>query len=529
MKIRIVKFTACIMAILVLAGCAARTATPSVGGAPAAPAMGLTGLVLEYKMPAGLILRYRDAGKTVETTNVMGRSSETVVTNAGHQSFRAKGLKGTDHILSVTIDDAVMTIISPQGDLSPDLSSIRGKGFDMVLSPKGVEVDVSAAESLTFQIAGDVRNLASGFKIFFPDLPDKPVNLGDSWPASFVIEDKAGTMSRRNEIQMVNTFEAIETVDGMECLRIVSKLTGAVSGKGSQQGVDLLITGTTKGTDIWYFAPKEGRFVKSTSEAVSELTIAVTGPQSVTIPMTQKRTSEVKLVDRLFGFAGEQVRPEEHRRKLSQLDFDALDRKRDGMLQQYRLLDVGGVKPGMVVGEIGAGDGYLTFHLAARVGPTGKVYANDIVEEMALEIIRSRAAKKGIAHIETILGAEVDPRFPKDSLEAVFVLNAFHEFRDPVALLRNLVPGLKPGAKVVIHEWEAQTQGAIGPSGDRTYTRQEFLDIIARSPFQVETIDTSFPGTHPAVYVLSVKDQVKKEPDSAAILKLFKDLQASLR
>jgi creatinine amidohydrolase len=214
------------------------------------------------------------------------------------------------------------------------------------------------------------------------------------------------------------------------------------------------------------------------------------------------------MAEAIAGF----LRREEHRKQLSQLDFDALDRKRDEMLRQYRLLDVGGVKPGMVVGEVGAGDGYLTFHLAARVGPSGKVYANDIIEERTLEVIRSRAAKKGIAHIETILGMEDDPRFPKDSLEAVFMLNAFHEIRDPVALLRNLVPSLKAGAKVIIHEWEAQSPGAIGPSGDRTYTRQEFLDIISRSPFEVESVDTSFPGTHPAVYVLSVKAGAKKGP-----------------
>lgn len=220
------------------------------------------------------------------------------------------------------------------------------------------------------------------------------------------------------------------------------------------------------------------------------------------------------MAEAIAGF----LRRDEYRKKLSQLDFDALDRKRDQMFQQYRLLDVGGVKPGMVVGEVGAGDGYLTFHLAARVGPSGKVYANDIIEERALEIIRSRAAKKGIAHVETILGTEDDPRFPKDSLEAVFMLNAFHEIRDPVALLTNLVPSLKAGAKVIIHEWEAQTPRAIGPSGDRTYARQEFLDVIARSPFEVESIDTSFPGTHPAVYVLSVKAEAKKAPASARVL-----------
>ena len=228
-----------------------------------------------------------------------------------------------------------------------------------------------------------------------------------------------------------------------------------------------------------------------------------------------------------LAFAGEQTRWEEHRKKLAQLDFDAIERKRDDKFQQYRLLDVGGVKPGMVVGEIGAGDGYLTFHLAARVGPTGKVYANDIVEEMALEIIRSRASKKGIAHIETILGAEDDPRFPKASLDLAFFLNSFHEVRKPVELLGNLVASLKPGAKVVIHEWLRQAAGEKGPTGDINYSREELLDLFARSPFMVETIDTGFPGPPSAAFVLAVKDEASGKPDSAAILKELNEMLAN--
>jgi ubiquinone/menaquinone biosynthesis C-methylase UbiE len=188
-------------------------------------------------------------------------------------------------------------------------------------------------------------------------------------------------------------------------------------------------------------------------------------------------------------------------------NWDAADRKRDVMFEQYRILDIGGLKPGMVVGEVGAGDGYLTFHLAARVGPTGKVYANDIVEEKALEVIRARAKEKGLLTIETVLGTDEDPRFPGGSLDMVFFLNAFHEVRKPVELLQNLVASLKPGGKVVIHEWESEKPVPPGPDGDRNYTRQEFLDIIAKSPFKVETIDTSLPGPRPAVYVLTLKDR----------------------
>jgi len=255
-------------------------------------------LVLRYKMPAGQVLRYQDTGETRETTEVMGQTNETVATGKKTQSFLGKGQKDGNHLLGVNIDDWTLTIFSGQGDLSPDLKSVQGKSFDMVLSPLGVEVDVSGAESLTFMMAGSTQNVASGFKVFFPDLPDKPVKIGDSWPSSFVIENKSGPSIRRVEIQSANTFEGLETVDGIECARITSKQTGNISGTGSQQGLELLFAGTVKGTDVWYFAPKEGIFVKSTSDVVSEMTITVSGAQSMTVPTTQKRKGEVKLVGR---------------------------------------------------------------------------------------------------------------------------------------------------------------------------------------------------------------------------------------
>jgi len=204
--------------------------------------------------------------------------------------------------------------------------------------------------------------------------------------------------------------------------------------------------------------------------------------------------------------------------------FERIEKKRAAMFEQHRLLDIGGVKPGMVVGEVGAGDGYLTFHLAARVGPSGKVYANDIVEEMALEVIRKRAKEKGLTNVETILGTEEDPRFPKASLDLVFFLNSFHEVRKPVELLENLVAGLKPGAKVIIHEWMRQAEGERGPTGDINYSRQELLDVLAKSPFQVDAVDTSFPGPPSAAFVMTLKGHSASKPPTAAILKELNEM-----
>ncbi len=77
---------------------------------------------------------------------------------------------------------------------------------------------------------------------------------------------------------------------------------------------------------------------------------------------------------------------------------------------------------------------YLAFHLAARVGPTGKVYANDILEQ-AVEVIRSRAAKKGLTNVEAVLGARDDPQFPTRGLDRVFC----RSLRDPGWLARSKI------------------------------------------------------------------------------------------
>jgi SAM-dependent methyltransferase len=190
-------------------------------------------------------------------------------------------------------------------------------------------------------------------------------------------------------------------------------------------------------------------------------------------------------------------------------DRDAAERKRDAATQQPRLLDIGAVAPGMVVGEVGAGSGYLTFHLAARVGPAGRVYANDILEQ-AIEVIRSRAAKKGLANVVAVLGAKDDPLFPTNGLERVFFLESFHEIRPPDAFLAKLASYLKPDAKAVI--WELESDGTPLLDGEHRYTRQEMTDIVARSPFRIDLTDEDFPsldapGHHPVAYVLSLRGE----------------------
>ncbi len=274
--------------VCLLAGCAART--PGVESTPSA------GIVLKYRMPAGQVFKYHETGEVTESGEVMGQTMKSVTKAVSTFSFRGKGLKDDNHLLEVTIDEMSINITSMQGDLSPDLKPVIGKNFDMALSPLGIEVDVSGAESVQYEFMGSTRNLASGFKIFFPDLPERPVEIGDTWPSNFTIADKNETTDIRIEMQGMCTLDGFETVEGMECARVKSEYTGTILGTGNQQGAELYFSGNSKGSDIWYFAVKEGVYVKSTSDAVNDIVIDVTGPQNLTIPTTQTRKAEVRLV-----------------------------------------------------------------------------------------------------------------------------------------------------------------------------------------------------------------------------------------
>jgi hypothetical protein len=281
--------TAAAAVILVLAA-GTVLATPAVPKAPAAAAT-----VLEYKMPAGRVLTYQTKSEDSQVMEVMGQSMDTQTANTSTITFKSKGQKDKNFLVGATIDDIATTVTSSaQGDVSPDMSSVKGKSFDMVLSPLGSEVDVSAAEAITYSIATETRSIASGFKTFFPDLPGKAVNIGDTWPSTSSVEEKTGSMNIRIDLQNVNTLEGFETIDGKECARVAAQVTGTITGSGSQMGQDLTFSGTLKGKDIWYFAVKDGVYVKSNTDTTTQMSIDVAAA-GMSIPVTQTTKSEVKL------------------------------------------------------------------------------------------------------------------------------------------------------------------------------------------------------------------------------------------
>jgi len=115
------------------------------------------------------------------------------------------------------------------------------------------------------------------------------------------------------------------------------------------------------------------------------------------------------------------------------------------------IMDAIGVKPGMVVAEVGAGRGRIVVHMAARVGFDGKVYANDIDLEK-LDYLEYRCERDSIYNVETILGEVHDPLLPEATIDVVYMINTYHHLGQPVELMRNILPSLKPGGLLAIIE-----------------------------------------------------------------------------
>ncbi|HJZ96466.1 MAG TPA: class I SAM-dependent methyltransferase [Candidatus Solibacter sp.] len=125
--------------------------------------------------------------------------------------------------------------------------------------------------------------------------------------------------------------------------------------------------------------------------------------------------------------------------------------ERDTWQRPVEIMERLGIRAGNAVADVGAGDGYFTFRLAARVGAGGKVFAQDL-DETALKKIADRAQQEKIGQIETIQGTADDPKLRESSLDAIVVFDAFHGFTHPDALLAGFYRALRPGGHVAVLE-----------------------------------------------------------------------------
>jgi len=145
-----------------------------------------------------------------------------------------------------------------------------------------------------------------------------------------------------------------------------------------------------------------------------------------------------------------------------------------------QVMDAIGIKPGMVVAEIGAGHGRYVVQIASRVGEKGKVYAEDIDSE-ALKHLENRCKKWGLKNVDTILGGVTDPKLPDNTLDVIFVISAYHHFQDPTELMKKARSSLKPDGILAIGEWikstsPEQVEAQMNAAGYELIRTETFLE-----------------------------------------------------
>lgn len=117
-----------------------------------------------------------------------------------------------------------------------------------------------------------------------------------------------------------------------------------------------------------------------------------------------------------------------------------------------RVMDEIGVRSGMTVADVGAGDGWFTFHLAKRVSSSGRVIAEDI-DAQALEAVRGRCAQEKVSNVSVLVGETEDPKLPAGTVDLALMVNVLSAIQNTRAFLGNLAKGLRPDGRLVIIDW----------------------------------------------------------------------------
>ena len=180
---------------------------------------------------------------------------------------------------------------------------------------------------------------------------------------------------------------------------------------------------------------------------------------------------------------------------------DWLDRnEREQEEHPDRALEALGIKTGMVVADVGAGTGYMSLRMAKLVGPTGKVYSEDVQPEM-LRRLRQNAAKAKLANVETVLGTESDPKLPAESLDLILLVDVYHEFSQPQKMLRRMREALKPDGRLVLLEYRKEDPN-IPIRPEHKMSVQEVKIETEAEGFKLSQVLETLPRQH--IFILNV-------------------------
>ena len=162
-------------------------------------------------------------------------------------------------------------------------------------------------------------------------------------------------------------------------------------------------------------------------------------------------------------------------------------------------LNVLKIPAGASVADIGAGSGYITVRLAARVGPTGRVFANDVQPQM-LNILARRLSNAKITNVTLVEGTLDDPKLPLASVDLALMVDVYHELSQPQAILRHLRESLKPGGRLVLLEYRKEDPTVPIKPEHKMSVAEAKMEVEAEG-FTLSKVDETLPWQHILIFV----------------------------
>jgi len=163
-----------------------------------------------------------------------------------------------------------------------------------------------------------------------------------------------------------------------------------------------------------------------------------------------------------------------------------------------RALDVLKIPKGSVVADVGAGSGYMTVKMSKRVGPTGKVYANDIQPEM-LRLLGLRLKADKITNVTLVQGEIDNPGLPAATLDLELLVDVYHEFSAPQTMLKQLRDALKPAGRLVLLEYRKEDPSIPIRPEHKMSVAEAKLEVEAEG-YTLSQVNESLPRQHILVF-----------------------------
>jgi SAM-dependent methyltransferase len=126
-----------------------------------------------------------------------------------------------------------------------------------------------------------------------------------------------------------------------------------------------------------------------------------------------------------------------------------------------RLASLTGVSTGQTVAEIGAGGGRFAVALAAKVGPTGRVFASELPGSTYEALVKRTS---GIANLTVVEAERTKTHLPDSCCDVVLMRNMYHHVTDPAAFAKEVSRAVRSGGQLVIIDFEP---GALWFHGSR--------------------------------------------------------------